>query len=143
MAWITDAVLKSAIASRHQLSSPAELPDHVADTIAKANASAYGRIRGILLGRGFTAAQLDQWDDRVQWNTDVGLCFAEWKTADPADRPQSWEELKQLLEDLETTPITIDGVNVSPTNGRVGYGSFRTTDDTFVMPTSTTDGTEL
>lgn len=133
MAWITDAVLKSAYASRRQFASSSSLPDHASDAAAAANASAYGRIRGILLGRGFTAAELDAWDDREQWNTDVGITFLEWKTGDGDARLQAWEELKALLEMLEELPIVIDGEVVTPSGSgaRVGTGDFDTTDDTF------------
>lgn len=133
MAWITDPQLKAAIAMRRHLASSSSLPSNVVDVVPRANASAYGRIRAVLLGRGFTAAEADAWDDRRQWNEDLGVTWAEWRTGDPADRPQSLEEIKWLLEQLETVPILIDGAIVTPSGSasRVGYGSFDTTDDTF------------
>lgn len=135
MAWITDAQLKAAIAMRKHLASAASLPKNFVDVAPRANASAYGRIRGVLLGRGFTAAQADAWDDREQWNEDLGVAWAEWRTADPEDRHQAWLEIKDLLEQLATEPILIDGEVVTPSgaSSRVGYGSFDTTDDTFSM----------
>lgn len=133
MAWITDAQLKAAIAMRKHLASASLLPDNFVDVAPRANASAYGRLRGVLLGRGFTAAEADAWDDRVQWNEDLGVAWAEWRTADPADRPQAWEEIKEMLEQLQTATILINGVATYPSGsaGRVGYGAFDTDDDTF------------
>lgn len=134
MAWITDAQLKAAIAMRKHHASAASLPDNFLDVAPRANASAYARIRGVLARRGFSTTQMDSWAEREQWNEDLGVTFAEWRTADPADRPQAWQEIQDMLEELKEIGLfDDDGGELVPTNGAIGYGDFETDDDTFTI----------
>lgn len=140
MAWITDDELKALVASRLGLRTPDDLPQHWVNAdavIAQANDAAYRKLRGILLGRGFTAAQADAWDDRTTWNKSLGVRWAFWEAAAPPDRSALWAEIRELLELFEKETIVISDVATYPTGStsRIGYGEFDTTDDTFTTET--------
>lgn len=128
MPYITDTVLSSAVAAAQTLGSAASLPAHFLAIIPAANLFAYSRIRNVLFDRGYTPAQVDAWDDRVSWNTTLGVCCAFWQASkSDADRGEAFRrEYELLIKDLTLCRIVVGGLLVDPTGtmGRVGFGEF-------------------
>lgn len=137
MPYITDAVLASAVAASQTLASAASLPAYFNAIIPTANLFAYNRIRNVLFDRGYTAAQLDLWDERTNWNEAVGVTVAFWKASKgDEDRGEAFRrEYVQQMEDLVKTRIVIAGVITDPAGsmGRVGHGDFATSTDLHSM----------
>src|SRR5262245_46888479 len=103
MAFITDQQLATACktANTHQ-SHP--LPAHWEDAVSKANRWAYNRIRGIILGRGFTTAQFAAWgatgEEGIDWNERIGVLYSFWLASkSEEDRGRAFsDELKDAFE---------------------------------------------
>lgn len=134
MAYITDNALKAAVAASQATAGPDALGAHWHQVIPRANRMAYNALRSCLLNRGFTAAQIDAWTDREDWNERLGVCQACWSVAKSSDdRGEAFRrEWKELLEELAGLAIVINGEVVDPTGAstRVAFGSYDTTDDT-------------
>ena len=86
MAFIADSELTTAVKTANtHADSP--LPDHWEEAIPRANRWAYNRIRGIILGRGFTAAQFAAWgedgEEGQDWNERIGVLYAFWLPRSP------------------------------------------------------------
>jgi hypothetical protein len=130
VAYITDLQLKAAAAAALAQGTQGDLGEHWAAAVTRGNRAAYQRIRAVLLGRGFTAAQIDDWDGRVEWSEQVGLNRAQWyATMDVDVRRALNDELKAMLEELALLPIEIDEEQATPTSGRISYGIYDTDDD--------------
>ncbi len=136
MAWITDAELKTAIAGALGVASSAELPAHIGtNLVTVANGKAYKKLRAVLMGRGFTAAQLDDWEARTEWNTRLGVLYAllEASKRGEAYPTQLMEDYKQALEELKEEQIVVADEIALPVNGRVGTGDLDTGADRFTL----------
>lgn len=135
--FISDEVLRSAIATGDAQASSSANPAHLNAAAPQANVTAYNRIRSVLFNRGFTAAQIAAWDEGVDWNTRVGVVLAFWAASKgDEDRGEPFRrEYESLMEELEKTAIIIDGDIVQPTGGgtRIGYGDFDTCSDLHTM----------
>jgi hypothetical protein len=86
---------------------------------------------------GFTPAQADTWDEREEWNEQVGVCVAFWRAAkSDEDRGEAFRrEYEALMAELEKTAIIIGGDIVQPTGSgtRVGFGDYDTASDVHTM----------
>lgn len=116
MAWITDEQLLAAVAARMS-TTPAkatEMGPHLAVIITEAVESSYQFIRAVMIGRGYSAGQLENWDARVAWSKLVGCChvfraLAVNKQSMPATDPVNGA--CKCEKDLETTPVLISGAD--------------------------------
>lgn len=137
MPYIEDNALRAAVAASQGMTGPAALPPHFASVISRSNRMAYNALRSCLLNRGFTAAQIDAWTDREDWNERLGVCQACWAVSKSAeDRGEAFRrEWKELLEELAALTIVIDGEAINPTGAgtRISSGSYDTTDDRHTM----------
>lgn len=135
--FISDADLKTAIATGDAQASSSANPTHLTNAAASANVTAYNRIRSVLFNRGFTAAQIAAWDEGADWNTRVGVVLAFWAVSKgDEDRGEPFRrEYESLMEELEKTAIIIGGEIVNPTGAgtRVSYGDFDTESDIHTM----------
>lgn len=139
--FITDAALRTAVTAANAMRAE-PLPDHWDTILPRANLRGYSRLRAVILGRGFTAAQFASWGaasdtDGYDWNLRLStVCaFIEAARSDE-DRGQAYrDELAELLKELMTETVVIDGVAVYPTGtgGRIGYGDILTTGDRFQL----------
>ncbi|WP_439627490.1 hypothetical protein [Gemmata sp.] len=118
--WITAADLKQALADllKQDLAALAPIYDRVA---AQAVLSGYADVSTILFGKGYTAGQLDAWDNRVGVSTDQSL----WRAAllvgglgEYADKFVTALDRRKELMDAST--IMIGGVPVAPGGTDVG-----------------------
>ena len=137
MAYITDATLVDAVkAANSHAANP--LPDHWDNIVPRANRYAYGRIRSVLIGRGFSATQVDAWgatDDGQDWNERIGIveAFIQASKADPEALAAFRDELKALMEEFATYAIIIDDDQAVPDNGRITTGTFDTSSDRWTL----------
>lgn len=131
--YITDADLQVVVASR--LNSTwdkivSNAPNFV-DIVHDANQDAYYEIRTKLINRGFTAAIIDTWDRRIEFNRKVALCFALREggvirevATDMIDR------VCECLEQLDEIPIMVSDIEQFPTtSGRISYGDLTRPDE--------------
>jgi hypothetical protein len=134
MAWITDAVLKKAIASSMGQGGSPDLAPHWDAIVSWANRMAYQTVRAILIGKGLTSAQADDWDANEEWNERFGVCMAIKRAAmrgEQVNVQAAIDDCKEAREELLELPILIDGVLV--TTGRVTYGDHETSSDRFQL----------
>lgn len=133
MAYITDDALRDAVAAANTANSAGALPAHWTSIIPSANRFAYNRIRSVLFNRGFTPAQVDAWDERADWNEQVGVVVAFWRASkSDEDRGEAFRrEYEALMAELVDAAIIIDGEIVNPSGAgtRISYGSYDTSDD--------------
>lgn len=136
MPWITDVELKTAMEGALG-SSTGELPSSFpVKIIPWANRMAYQTIRAILIGRGYTDDQLDDWDAREEWNERFGVCLAVKRAAfrgEGYDTQAAIDDCKEAREELAALAILVDGEVVFPVSGRVSYGEFDTSSDRFLL----------
>ena len=98
-----------------------------------ANIAAYGQIRAALARRGFSAAQIDAWDDGEQYQLDLGLFWALSKAGSTKDYDRKFIESFDRRKELATVFVTTGGVAVSPATPRVAVGSMAQTVDIFSL----------
>ena len=101
---------------------------------------AYNLIRSVLIGRGYSAAQLDTWAARLDFEREIALLFALEEQA--ADRPESYPQIaaKQRWLDwlLAPTLVLLDatGAEIVPggdASALVGFGALDTRRDPIVF----------
>lgn len=137
MAYITDEVLKQAVADALTARNPGQLPLHWHNAVPAANVRAYNTILRVMLGRGFTLAQVNAWAERETWNRLLGVCAACWNVSKgDDDRGEPFRrEWEFLLKELTEAVFVADGEVVTPTTaaGRISYGVYDTTEDVHTM----------
>lgn len=130
MPWITDATLKTAVSGALGYASSSALASHWDNIVPWANRQAYQTIRAVLLARGFTADQIDDWDAVDDWNERIGVCLAIKRGAmrgEQYDTAAAIQDCKDATEELKTVPIVIDGEVVR--SSRVSFGDMDTAAD--------------
>lgn len=135
--YITNTALEAKAKDRLGNGPDEDLPQRYASVVSDANTAAYQDIRRALLGRGFTVAQIDAWDDRVEFNRDLGLywIFAGQPNQSADD---TWIEKLNRREELLTIPVLISGEVVEPggTSAKtIGWGLMDDTNDAITMDT--------
>jgi hypothetical protein len=125
MAWITNNTLMVQVAARLGLQNAAALPEHWSQIIPDANDTAYNEIVGILVGRGFSLAQVNQFDNIQNWNRTIALGYAFQEAALRGDQYQQVpiDKMMKLLEELPTKKCTVQGILVLPTGTGVRIGA--------------------
>lgn len=134
MAFITDAVLKKAVASSLGQAGNADLASHWDAIVSWANRQAYRDIRAVLIGRGFTGDQIEDWEAAEEWNERIGVCLAIKRAAmrgEDVNLQAAIDDCKEAKEELKTVPVVVDGVLLSST--RVSYGDEDTSGDRFQL----------
>lgn len=104
----------------------------------KASSAAYWGIVSAFVKRGYTKAQVDVWDRGAEFQYDLMTFWAIVKGGVVTPSDYRTELLKYLdrRAELETVPLTEDGVELDPADSSSAFGSgaFATTDDIFVHP---------
>lgn len=134
MAWLTDTELKAAVAGALGQAGPADLASHWDKIVPWANRQAYQTIRAVLIGRGFTDDQVDDWDAREEWNERLGVCLAIKRAAmrgEAVNLQAATDDCKEAREELLAVPVVVDGELLS--SGRVSRGDETTTGDRFQL----------
>ena len=117
MPYIDAPTLKDALGKILQKADLTKLA--VRDTtLTNAVQYAYNEIIDRMTKRGFSQAQIDQWDRRVEFNTQIGLwwCFACGGV--PANGDDRWVKNFDLRKDLDSVGLFIGGARQWPELGR-------------------------
>lgn len=115
-----------------KLRTVADLPQHWAEAIAAANDAAYQYCRRVLVGRGFSAAQLDTWDERRIYNRKIAVCMLfEEKGLPDEIPPLTLDRVCKAREELLAADLLAGGVPLEPAGPgvNVGYGDDVDDDD--------------
>jgi hypothetical protein len=120
--WYDSATLQADIASRLSVAAlaPKWLP--IADAAVQ---TAYTDLRNILAAKGYTAEQMDQWDDRVSYSRDQAMFWAHVNGGLLTNQPDTASKLDRRDELRKAGAIMIAGKLVTPgaTDSAVGVGS--------------------
>ena len=126
MAWIDENDMRRATASVLRMANPSLLPTHWTEPIQACIEEAYQYIRRVLAGRGFTADQIESWDEKRVYNRRVALCMLFEEKGLPDDyNGQSLDRVCKGREELLTADVASGGVVLIPaakTGLGVGYG---------------------
>jgi hypothetical protein len=120
--WVTLEALSTALAA--DLHTPAaELPASWANVLPRALDRGYYQVRDALLARGYTAAQVDAWDRRAEFNLEQSLFWALTFGANLIDGfdPRAIEP-RDGTKLLATLTVTANGVPLFPAAGENGAG---------------------
>lgn len=127
--WVSDAVLYNRFAGLVG-KDPATLPDTWPALVSEANKQAANTIAEILGGKGYTGAQLAEADNRVRWNTQLGLYYAFLETGAGSKYDSSFIDRFNIRQELiDAAVILVAGVPTGPTSpaatdvGGIGYGT--------------------
>lgn len=112
--YITDADLKASLASAVHVDS-SSLSPFWDDLVSKSNQAAYQDVVTGLMGRGFTFAQVNAWDRRVEFNEDIGIYWCLLRGGLTADYGEGWKNLDRRKE-LTSVFLTINGIMQNPGN---------------------------
>jgi hypothetical protein len=153
--WLTDLQVKDRLASILEVSGGGTaLPAFWDERVLRCHAAAWKAIRSILLGRGYTVAQLDTWDEREEYEGDISAAFClrdgladqldSWPRIEGDDRDYALPETQPILRHLDRrgelyalTLVDTNGdvieVAVEDTveGSRVGHGAMSSTGDCF------------
>lgn len=116
--YITDAELKASVAARMKttVSQMDNMGPHVAVLVSECNQSAYDFIVGLLVGRGYTVAQIDLWDARKSWSLRIGACHV-FRALSANTPVQSYIDpnagVCKAEKDLEAATIVISGAEAA------------------------------
>lgn len=138
MAYVTDDDVKETLAAMLKRAAVASTEDYWLGLVPQCNVAGYNEVRGALLNRGFTLAQIDAWDRREEFNRDLALWWVGVKgEAYFSDAEKQMLAKLDRRQELETVAVVADGALQSPdsTSGGYGYGTLDTTDDTFTRDT--------
>lgn len=139
MPYITDAELKDRLAAFLK-TSPANLKGYWDTIIPGANQAAHDDITGALILRGYTQAQIDTWDRRVEFAKMIGLYWCLVNGTGAHDYAFETIKLLDRRGDLKTVALHSGGVHDDPDrNGETGlavYGTLDDEDDTYSRETT-------
>jgi hypothetical protein len=128
--WVSEVDVKQAVADtiKKDVSALAAYWDRI---VSRSVNRAYTDLRNFLIGRGFTAAQLDAWDDNRQYNLDQALYFSYVEGAGPEDQTdrdmRRFDRVSALMKEEDPLTLMISGVLQGPGAGEgstsIGGGS--------------------
>lgn len=132
--WISDDQLKQKLADILQV-DVADFDSIKSSTITDSNNAAWNDILSILVARGYTMAQVDAWDQRVVYNTDIAMFWAFVKgrlpiadgtmQVDKLDRRKELLEMVLLIGGVPVLPGPADAGNNAVSGGRTAPGYVR------------------
>lgn len=147
MAYTTDTDIRDSVAGALGLGTGSSLPTHwTARLITIANARGYYTLRSVMLGRGYSSAQIDAWERATDWNDRLGVLYAflEARKSGAQIGGNLDQELKDALAELKGDSVVVGGVVVEPAGvapGVIGFGEDVTATDRFLLGDA--DGTGL
>ena len=136
--WVTIADLTARVADH--LSQAADgLPDKWESIVADALSAATSEIAGAMLARGFSPAQIDQWDRRKEYSLHIGKFWALTAGGGLANYSDTFIAKMDRRKELADVPFTVGGKIVqpgpesvvsTPAVGRLSEAGYRTSMDT-------------
>jgi hypothetical protein len=118
--WVDDADVKQAVADGLK-KDVAGLKQQWDRIVARCVTRAYVDLRNFLIGRGFTAGQLDAWDDRRQYNLDQALYYSYLEGGGPEDQEnfpyRRFDRVSALMKEDDPLTLMVNGVLQGPGAG--------------------------
>ncbi len=134
--YVSDAVLLQDVAdSLTSTGETSDLPPKWTRIVADANQMAVGDLTMLLIGKGYTQADIDAWDDRAACNRKLGVWYALTMGNPLGNYPDKFlENLDPRKMLAEAGAIRIAGVPKSPGVGEsdvggISYGTSTTRRD--------------
>lgn len=128
--FVSDSTFRLAVAAALKM-DVADLGAYWDAQAQRAHQSAYLDIRGALLARGFTAAQVDAWARGEEFEHDIGLFWALVRGGRPAHITEEMLAALDRRAELATVTVEIDsGTPQTPSTvpGRIVAGVLATVD---------------
>lgn len=123
--YIADAVVEAKVKNLVKRSSLDDIPDFITDNITEYNQKAYNEIIAVLIGRGYTPAQIAGWDRGAEFNLDIATYWAISNAG--VTEEFDTEEMNKLnrIAELATVVITVGGVlaEIELTSETTEYGT--------------------
>ena len=133
MAFTSAPILKDRLAGLIK-TDDGKLQDFWDGIISDSNRAAYAEIVRRLVGRGYTLAQVVQWDDGAEFETDIGLFWCLTKGGALHNYDDKFIAKLDRREELDDVLFLIGGVAVDPagsTGDVVGHGYLDDSDSIF------------
>jgi hypothetical protein len=145
--WVDFQTLSDYVKDHLQKSAAERLRPHWDSMIRQGQKAGYNEIVSAFAARGYSKAQIDQWDRGDEFQLDIGAWWALKRLgvvqADMLGqanlnaldrRKELWGSKK---DEIPAVVLTIDGVAVTPegTFGQPNFGPMDTSEDLFVMDT--------
>lgn len=135
MAWLTEQEMADKFAAVLQLDDGQTLHANLVAIAADARNEAQDNIYRAMRARGYTAAQVDDWDSVEHFHRRIGLYLC-GLYAKHLLTPDQWVLLEKMdrTAELATTDLVIDGVVVEPPDDEdapVGFGRMESDSDFF------------
>jgi hypothetical protein len=131
--WVPDSVLLADVGRFVGLDDPAGLAARWGAICTRANAQAQAELTGILAGKGYSAAQVAEWDWRREYALQLGVYLA--ICLGQADRAEEAKVLDRRAELREAVVLMIGGAPVAPPSpaetdvGGIASGTLSARDD--------------
>lgn len=136
MAFLSDA--QTLVSLEDTLKKPAgTLQSYWSRINTESHAWAYAHVVNVLLGKGFTIAQIADWDSGAHYERDLTLWRALTRGGGLEGYDDKFVKTFDRREELKAlVALEIDGVFTAPagTAGQVSTGPLDTTTDVFVWP---------
>lgn len=115
--WITPLDLTTTLEQGLKVGTGA-LESYWVGIIARCVERGYVDIKNYLMGKGYTLAQLDAWDDRTIYTRDQSLFYAYIEGGGPEDQSERdikrLDRLTLLMKSEDAIALSIGGVMVRP-----------------------------
>lgn len=137
MSFVTDAAMQEHLKSALHLTTADKPTAYYVALASKANKNAYHTILNILIGRGYTKAQIDAWPGGASFQEDLGVFWAMVKggAANPSEYDATLLKLLDRRAELAEVTITDAAWEEVDTGGSsFTTGAYDTDDDIFVHP---------
>jgi hypothetical protein len=128
--------MRVAVASVLGMGSESDLPTHWDDLIENGIDGGKERIRRVIGGKGYTEAQIANWDGLAYWHRIASLfcAFSDANLKDDRALQQLNNFREQLVQLDKMESFQVAGENIDPAGGsNVGFGFDDTTNDRFRM----------
>jgi len=120
--FITDAELETALQAHLKTKNQPQIPASALLMLPACNIEGAKTIGAKLSVRGFTPDQIAAWDLAPEFNRHIGvywlLVYAANFSADDL-----WPEKHNVIDELDTIAVLIDGVPVVPGNATADFGA--------------------
>lgn len=129
MPYLSDAELLTAVTACLK-KAEMEVDSPWQDIVARANRKAKGQIKRSLVARGYSVAQVEDWEDLQEFNENLGLYWALTLGGVAADFDDKFIKSLDRAEELARVMVLIDSELAAPDNpGRVRSGPMADPDD--------------
>ncbi len=137
MSFLTDTQVKQAVADFLKV-DVTQLPAYFTGSgrvIEDAHVAAYQEIKGRLLARGFTAAQVDLWDRGAEFEKHLTIYWATINGGGTTAMDDRFLKQYDRRNDLNSVLVSVLGVFITPgdTPGTIGIGAEDTSNDLFSL----------